>query len=214
MISLYSGTPGSGKSLHIASRIYYGLKRGRPTICNFEVNVKNISKKKELPFIYCENKDLKPSDLIAYSNLYFRKKGKVIEDSILLIIDECQLMFNARSWNQKGREEWLSFFTQHRKYGYEVVLIAQFDGMVDKQIRSLIEYEVKHRKVSNFGIVGKIINIMSFGKLFCAVKIWYPMNERVGSEFFRGNNKLYNIYNTYDFFTDPVKSKKEGSSPS
>ncbi len=33
MIYLYSGTPGSGKSLHAARVIYYTLYRNLPVIC-------------------------------------------------------------------------------------------------------------------------------------------------------------------------------------
>lgn len=105
------------------------------------------------------------------------------EGEILLVIDECQIMFNARDWGQKNRAAWCAFFTQHRKLGYEVILVAQFDRMLDRQIRSLIEYEWIHRKVSNFGIAGKIFSLLFGGKLFVAVKVWYPMKQKVGSEF-------------------------------
>ena len=211
MISLYSGTPGSGKSLHVAKRIYHELRRNKPIIANFEINLKNIDKKKfnDLPFTYIDNLDMHPDILIEYAMTHINKVKKVKENSILLIIDECQLIFNSREWQMKGRKEWLSFFSQHRKYSYEIILVAQFDGMIDKQIRSLIEYNYIHRKVSNFGIIGRIMSLISLGSLFCAVKIWYPLNEKINSDFFKGNRKYYNIYNTYDFFTDP--SKKEGS---
>lgn len=202
MISLYSGTPGSGKSLHIASRIYHGLRYGRPTVCNFEVDLKKISKKKDLPFVYIPNNELDPEVLINMSKDYNKKRGYIKEDSILLVLDECQIIFNSRNWQQSGRDQWLSFFSQHRKYGYEIVLVAQFDGMIDRQIRSLIEYNVIHRKVSNFGVAGKVISSVALGKLFCAVKMWYPLNERIGSEFFTARKKYYQIYNTFGFFEE------------
>lgn len=208
MISLYSGTPGSGKSLHIAQRIYHGLKVGRPTICNFDINLEKVSKKKkdDLPFIYIDNEELTPELLIEASQTYF-DGHRIKEDAILLVIDECQLLFNSREWQRSGRGKWLSFFSQHRKYGYEVILIAQFDGMIDKQIRTLIEYEFIHRKVSNFGIVGKIVGGLALGKMFCAVKVWYPLNERLGSEFFIAWKKYYSIYDSYGFFIDPDKKE-------
>ena len=191
MISIYTGTPGSGKSLHIAQRIYHGLRIGRLTICNFEINLEYVSKRKakSLPFKYIDNMDLNPDVLINISREYFKGKGRIKEDAILLVIDECQLLFNSREWQKTNRKSWLSFFSQHRKYGYEVVLVAQFDGMVDKQIRSLIEYDYKHRKASNFGIVGRLISVASLGKLFCCVKMWYPLGERIGSEFFRMDSR-------------------------
>ena len=196
MIYLYSGTPGSGKSLHTAERIVTGLKLKRPIIANFDIS-KDVKNRKY--FTYCPNHLLNPDYLIQYSNWYFKEK-RVVEDKILLIIDECQLMFNARYWNVTGRNKWLSFFTQHRKYGYCVVLVAQFDRMIDRQIRSLIEYEYVHRKLSNYGLKGLMLNLMMGGNTFVSVKIWYPMKEKVGQEFFHARKKYYSIYNTYGTF--------------
>ena len=42
MIVLYSGTPGSGKSLDCARTIYNWCRRGNPIICNFPINIDNI----------------------------------------------------------------------------------------------------------------------------------------------------------------------------
>ena len=78
--------------------------------------------------------------------------------------------------------------------------MAQFDKMLDRQIRALIEYECIHRKVSNFGIWGKIFSLFAGGKLFVCVKVWYPMKEKVGSEFFRAKKKYYQLYDSYADF--------------
>ena len=90
--------------------------------------------------------------------------------------------------------------------GFEVVLVAQFDRMLDRQIRSLIEYEWIHRKVSNFGIQGKIFSLLFGGKLFVAVKVWYPMKQKVGSEFFMYKKKFSDIYDTYALFSAPSEN--------
>lgn len=206
MIYLYSGTPGSGKSLHTARVIYYTLKRGLPVIANFDINLNKIKNAKG-DFLQVDNGKLTPQFLIDYSRNYF-KNGRVVEGKITLIIDECQLLFNAREWNVKGRADWLSFFTQHRKYGYDIILIAQFDRMIDRQIRSLIEYEQIHRKVSNFGWKGKILSIVMGGHTFVAVKVWYPMQEKVGSEFFHATKKFYSLYDTYNSFASAESGGK------
>lgn len=216
MISLYSGTPGSGKSLHAASCIYWALKRNKPVVCNFPVNLQNVSKRqKDLPFFDLSNTNMTPDWLITFSHIYFWSTGKPIkEGSITLIIDECQLLFNAREWQQTGRSEWLSFFTQHRKYGYDIILVAQFDRMIDRQIRSLIEYEYVHRKVSNFGLGGFFLNLFAGGKLFVGVKVWYPLKEKIGSDFFRAKKKYYSLYDTFDTFgsdSAPVPEVGPGS---
>lgn len=200
MIQLYSGTLGSGKSLHTARRVYYSLWRGIPVICNFEINLKYV-KHPEL-FTFCDNRRLRPSFLIQYAQRYF-DGGIVKEGKILLVIDECQMMFNARSWDAKDREAWNKFFTVHRHYGFDVILIAQFDRMIDRQIRSLIEYETIHRKVSNFGVRGWLLcALMLAPQLFVAVRFWYPMRERIDSEFFRASRKYYRLYDTFMTFDD------------
>lgn len=204
MIKLYTGTPGSGKSLHIAERIYYTLRAGRPVIGNFSIDLEKVHKKKKdkLKYTEVDNLDLTPTFLINYSRKYFGDR-KIKEDEILLVIDEAQIIFNARDWqrtNSKKDENgigWLQFYSQHRKYGFEVVLVAQFDGMIDRQIRSLVEYEYKHRKLSNFGLAGKIMSFIFFGKVFCAVAYWYPIGERLGADWFIAKRKIYEIYDTY-----------------
>lgn len=198
MIYLYSGTPGSGKSLHVASLLYWKLRAKKMCIANFNFNAAKCKKNPE--FVYIDNEKMNPDCLKKMSFDYF-KSHKFKEGAITLIIDECQLLFNAREWNKKGRSEWLSFFTQHRKYGYDIILICQFDLMIDRQIRSLIEYEFIHRKVSNFGLFGKIFSLFFGGNLFVSVKVWYPLKEKVGSEFFRAKKFYYKLYDSYSDFS-------------
>lgn len=203
MISLYSGTPGSGKSLHVAARIYWKLRRGLPVVANFDFNSECAIGRKRGggEFVQRDNDQLDPAWLRAYSTEYF-KTHRFKEETILLVIDEAQLLFNAREWSAAGRAEWLSFFTQHRKFGYEVILVAQFDRMLDRQIRSLLEYEYIHRKVSNFGVMGWLLSIWTLGRLFCAVKMWYPLREKVSAEWFVARKKYYSLYDTYKHFDD------------
>lgn len=198
MIVLYSGTPGSGKSLDCARTIYNWLWMGKTVLCNFPVNVDKIKirGKKDIRFI--PNVDLNPDSLVEISREHFKGR-RMKEDSILLIIDEAQLLFNARDWSVKGRERWTWFFTMHRHFGFFILLCAQFDRMLDRQVRSLIEYEYIHRKVSNIGWKGFFLStvMLAPGSLFVKVKVWYPMKEKVGSEFFRCQKKYYSLYDTF-----------------
>lgn len=213
MIKLFSGTPGSGKSLHTAEKIYYALRAGRPVICNFDINLGFVQgrRKKPLQFVYKPNDEITPAWLMQFSAQYFASH-RMREEWLLLVLDEAQLIFNAREWDAKGRKEWLSFFTQHRKYGYEIILVAQFDRMLDRQIRSLIEYEFIHRKVSNFGVWGWMFSAVFLGKLFVSVKMWYPLRERVGAEWFVCKRRFFRLYDTYkNFGADYEKSEKKAA---
>lgn len=200
MIEIYTGTPGSGKSLHAAETIYWRLKKGQPVICNFQIEPGYIKKYKET-FYYCPNEKLTPEVLYDFSKTYFAESGNSFkEDSILLVIDECQLLFNARSWGRTDRAGWLSFFTQHRKYGYLVILVAQNDRMLDRQVRSLIEYEEIHRKVSNFGLFGAFLKALLHKEVFFSVRRWYPLKERVDLYMFVPKKRYYRLYDTRALF--------------
>lgn len=209
MIILFSGTPGSGKSLHTARYIYYQLLLNHPVIANFAINTKYVKHAEQ--FHYIDNTEITPQYLMDFSAEYFKGKG-VKEDSINLVLDEAQMLFNARSWDAKNREEWNKFFTIHRHFGYKIILIAQFDRMIDRQIRSLIEYETIHRKISNFGIQGKIFSLLFLSPtLFIAVRMWYPMKLRIDSEMFRASKKYYRLYDTYLVFDNKKNDMRDVS---
>lgn len=195
MIYFYSGTPGSGKSLDMARCILNDLKFNRPVICNFQVFPPKRLENKQL---YCmEDTSITPLFLYRFSEEYF-KDHHFKEGAISLYLDECQILFNARAWNEKGRASWLKFFTNHRHFGYDIVLSAQFDRMIDRQIRALFEYEVIHRKVNNMGLKGMFFRVLfASPTLFIKIKYYYPLHEKLGVEFFRYNKKYASIYDSY-----------------
>lgn len=200
MIELYSGTPGSGKSLHCAERIYWRLRRGAPVIANFPIEPGYIKGYKNT-FYEVNNSELKPGVLYEFSKAYFAEQGNTFkEESILLVVDESQLLFNARAWDARDRAGWLSFFAQHRKYGYHIILVAQNDRMLDRQIRSLVEYEEVHRKVSNFGIFGQVVKSIAHKEVFVSVRRWYPLKERVDCYWYTAKKRYYRLYNTLAVF--------------
>lgn len=211
-IYLYSGTPGSGKSLHCAQVIQDKLNYGFDVIGTMTINKECLRKNAKGHYYYQNIYDLSPKELVDFSREYFKGRkfhSKTIEDQLLLVIDECQRIFNSRTWSaNKDRNEWITFFAEHRHLGYKIILISQNDRMIDRQIRALVEYEYIHRKVGNFGIVGKLFNLFTLSTLFVCVSVWYPMKEKIASEFFRGRKKLYNFYDSYEQFEIPDHTVK------
>lgn len=201
-VYLYSGTPGSGKSCHQAQDILEFLTYDHgAVIANYEIDESRIQKalKRGAVFVSTDNEDLTPANLMEFSRMYF-SRHKFKEGRIRLYIDESQLLFNCREWDAKGRKEWTSFFTQHRKYGFDIYLVAQFDRMLDRQIRSLIETEVKHRRLSNVGWKGKILSLILGGGTYLAVSIWYPMHEPIGTKVMHIRRRFYSLYDSYKTF--------------
>lgn len=203
MVKLYSGTPGSGKSLHMARDLYRFLncRKDYLVVCNFEIDVERVKFPER--FVYLDNfsldnpfDDLEPILVEYRNNPVFRP----VEGCIKVFIDECQLLFNSREWNKKGRKEWLRFFTLHRKYFCDVYLVAQYDEMIDKQVRALIEYEVVHRKVSNMGYIGWFLKLLTFGDWFVAVERFYSLKMKVDAYYFRAWRKYYSLYDTFKIF--------------
>lgn len=200
MIILYSGTPGSGKSLHCASVVRKHLKFFCPVIGTFHINKDRLFKKSKYEYVYKSIYELTPEFLADYAKKNLKKK-KNPEGSFLLVIDEAQRIFNPREWGRKDRTSWITFFAEHRHLGYDIILISQNDRMLDRQIRGLLEYQVMHRKVSQFGIAGKILGVL-MGQ-FVAVRMWYPLKEKISAEFFRGDRKLYDFYDSFEDFAPP-----------
>lgn len=209
MITMYTGTPGSGKSLHVAHDIYSKLqqKNRNKVIGNFDIDMSVIKKRKGM-YYHVSNYHLSPEFFYQFAVRLHKRtpQGRIIEGQTLIVIDECQILFNSRDWSAKNRMEWCTFFTQHRKYGYNIILITQFDRLVDRQIRSLVEYEVIHRNVSNYKTLGFFIGLLCGGKLFVAVTRWYSVNKHVSADYFILNKKYMRLYDSYKVFAP----RKEG----
>ena len=198
MINLYSGTPGSGKSFHVCNDIYDYLKfKRKNVIANFPIQTNKIKNIKGR-FVYKTNDDLTIDYLLEFNNLY-HKRNK--ENQTLIVIDEAGIKFNSRLWQDKGRLEWLNFFSQHRKFGYEIILISQSDLMLDKQIRTFIEVNHIHRKMANNGKVGLLLSPLCS---FVDIKYWYGMNVKLGVDFLHYSKKIADLYDSYMLFDNGV----------
>lgn len=237
MIYFYTGTPGSGKSLHMASEIYDALLAGKNVIANFAINehyFDNLKHPERLgKFVYVSNREwlesaytnrqtvnpltgnimrgVVPPDRYTYLDglynfalMYHKRdrKGNIKEGQTLLVFDECQELFNNRSWAKKDRLDWISFFREHRKYGYEVYLISQDDKVIDKQVRAVLQYKVEHRSVANYKMAGKLLALLHGGSYFVWILSNYQIRGKDGrmcSEYFTGR-KFYDFYNSYQTF--------------
>lgn len=192
MIYLFSGTPGSGKSLDLA-RMVSSNNIHTPFIINFEMKVKHMDN----IYTILDWERVNPVDLIDFSDKYF-ENHKFHEGAIKVIIDECQIYFNAREWNKINRMEWLKFFSNHRHFGYDIYLCCQFDRMIDRQVRSMIEFEYLHRKVNNLGWRGVFLRALTLSPtLFMVNKFYYPMKLPQGTHVFKYHRRYARCYDSY-----------------
>jgi hypothetical protein len=91
------------------------------------------------------------------------------------VLDEAHNWMNARSWSAGDRAEIVRFFSQHRKLGWDVELIAQDAEMIDKQVRALAEYIAYGRNLKKAKWGG--VRLFPFN-LFLVVVCWHA-SQRV-----------------------------------
>lgn len=219
MIALYSGTPGSGKSYHAVVDVVRKLRRRdrNRVIANFPLAYDKAGDR----FSYWDNSEICISALVEYARKYHVPR---VEGQTLVVIDEAQCIFNSRDWNGKGilypalkkradsRMDWIKFFSQHRKFGFSVILIAQNDKMLDKQIRALVEYDVKHIKINN----GFFFFLPTS---FLAVQKWYGQNMKLSTEVIWYRKRVAAMYDSYAMFDtmaaedDAQGEPRSGGSP-
>jgi len=220
-IELYSGTPGSGKSYHAMLEILDQLDAGKDVIANFPLKFSKRQLKKgyDKRFLYLRNDEITIERLlgIALERDYVTKRK---EGLCLVVIDEAGGRFNTREWARSDRREWNDFFSQHMKFGYDILLVAQRDRMLDKQIRGFIENEVNHRKLNHY----QWFRFLPF-TIFIAVRYWYQQKERQNAELLLFSKRIANHYDRWRLFDgfalspallaviEQAKAKAEGRIP-
>ena len=97
-IHVFTGTPGSGKSLHAASLVRYELTRKypRPVIANFALgDGAPLSDAQRELYTYVPNEDMSAARIERMCQDYWLDSGRPFrEDYITLVLDECQLLFH------------------------------------------------------------------------------------------------------------------------
>ena len=201
MISLYEGVPGSGKSLYASGQILEALELGHLVICNFPFSPPAHKRYSRGALVVVSNSELSVAFVKRWADIWlrFRRDGVQREHQILLVVDEAGVVFNPRDWNSPGRKDWLSFFSQHRKFMFDVIFIAQSDAQLDKQIRGCIDVAEK------FMDVRKLLPDRGW---YCppifkrAGKVYGVRGQAgaIGQKLFRVRKRWAQSYNTFELF--------------
>lgn len=199
MIKMFEGTPGSGKSYNAIREALLALWGGKFVIANFSIKFSKREKKKGYAdrFFFWENEELTIENLIRFA---IEHDILAKEGHCLVIVDEAGGRYNIKQSkkSEQGQEDlkaWSIFFSQHRKLGFDFILVCQSEKQIDRQLREYIENIIRHRQVNRFGPFW----LLPF-KLFVAVEIWRPVRERVGAEFFILRKSVANRYDHMAMF--------------
>jgi zona occludens toxin (predicted ATPase) len=119
MIHLITGTPGSGK-----------------TLLAVELILKNRRSENIRP-LYANIEGLNLDELRCFK-LEDVEQWYELPDNSIIVIDECQRWFRPRP-NGSAVPECISRFETHRHHGHDIILISQHPGLIDRNIRKLVD---------------------------------------------------------------------------
>lgn len=230
MISMYTGSVGSGKSYHaieVGLQVLKEKKKGknRAVIANFpliplekakfgsqKMKEKVNKKREEIDSRWIFNDEISIEFLIAESlkNGWYGK-----ESMCMVIIDEAGILFNSRDWQTMAasRNKWIKFLALSRKFGYDFIFVTQSDRMMDKQIRGLVEYDVKHLKANN-SFMFRWLSLFGV-TMFMYIYQWYQTRLKGNLRMARYRPSVGERYDTmrifnFDELIDSVKALYDG----
>lgn len=190
MISVYTGFPGSGKSLHAVSVIYAHVKGKGTVISNID-----LSGFQDNPYYLYRDfrwfKNVENVKNIASEHTHDKIKT-------LFVIDEAQVIFDSRSWNEPGRMDWNVFFSMHRHYKCDFILITQSYQNLDKRIRANVEFQNQHVNIKNASRLSHMFLQFLPDFMFLSNRFYANTKERIGSSWIFCRKKYTRLYNTYD----------------
>lgn len=229
MMSLWTGTPGSGKSLHCAHDIQINLKFGKNIIstCYIDTDLcfynifdrfmfNNFGKRRKKPikdkrkknFYYVDIHDITPEYLYEFA-ARFHVFGK--EHQTIVYLDECVALFsptvigdNVKLWNR-----WDDFFRKHRHLGYDIVLIPQSAKLISRKVIEYCEYEYRHFNRKNHGMFGFFLALF-LGGLFSWSQYWRGVKSKPLDQGFFTYKPIYGqMYNSYSMFDSTLLPYKK-----
>lgn len=128
----------------------------------------------------------------------------------LLILDELGTWLNSRSFQDKERMPVIDWLIHARKHGWDVYLIVQDAGMIDKQVReALIEYQCRCMSLSKIRIpfVGKLLSAFHERAGYLprmhtvTARTGYGANAIVADRWIFSGADLHAAYDTRQVFT-------------
>ena len=200
------GKLGTGKTKFCVWRAHEAIAAGRRVASNVDIAAHLLNPSKPGKIIRVPDKPTS-ADLIAMG--HGNPESYDEEKNGVLILDELGTWLNSRSFQDKERAGLLDWLIHARKHGWDVYLIVQDAGMIDKQVReALIEYQVKCMRMDKVKIpligwfLGSIVTRWAYLPKFhlATARVGQGVNAIVAERWqFVGTN-LHAAYDTRQIF--------------
>lgn len=202
------GKLGTGKTKFCVWRAQQALLEGRRVASNVDLHTHILHPRKRTSYIRLPDK---PSSFDLEAMGHGNPESYNEDMNGILILDELGTWLNSRNFQDKGRASLIDWLIHARKLGWDVYLIVQDAGMIDKQVRdALVEYQCKCLRLDKVKIplFGSILNI--FHKRWGYLPRMHTVAARVGGTgasaivaerwMYRGTD-LHAAYDTRQVFT-------------
>lgn len=160
---LLTGKRGEGKTLSALQLAARYLEKGRPIATNVDIFVEHLLPAWNKTNFYrlpdCPSADDLEALPLGNPGLYWDdgeiKMNSTFSDEMngCLLLDETGTFLNSREWRNDDRMGAIQFFSHSRKYGWDLLFIAQHQKMLDSQLReSLFELHATAKRTDKIGI--------------------------------------------------------------
>ena len=199
-ITAITGKVGSGKNLYCIEIIQRYAMEGRRVAANFKVDLSPIQplwhRILRRPVAQVERLPGRPT----YADVKALGKGGAREHVAgLLVLDEVGPLLNARTWQDKDRQQFIDWLLHSRKLAWDVLLIVQNIGLVDKQIRvAVVESLVTCKRLDRIKVLGLPLPRVHLAVERYGTEPQAPVAQR---RFFRGS-RYFHCYDTTELIGD------------
>lgn len=158
MIEIFEGRLGGGKTYSAVERIANHLARGMVVCTNIALNVENL----ERMIAARAGVQIERDQIIQLTNEQIPSFHQHVpwgslrgdgQTSVLAVVDEAHLYFNARDWSTTNRQL-LAFLTQSAKVTVDIIFISQSALNIDKQFHRLVQYIWRFRDMAKWKVPG------------------------------------------------------------
>lgn len=146
------GTPGSGKSYEaVKEHIVPALKGGRPVVTNIPLNVDEVANRLGVSRELVHVEEPREGRLEPFSTVEeleaWHYQDPETKRGALYVIDEAQLIYPSGG----TKKPIVDFFSLHRHYGVDVVMLTQDHALMDRKLVRLWEVAYKVKKAVELG---------------------------------------------------------------